>query len=519
MSEVALIDNQDGLFFLEDDAAIELWLKGKIAWNDWVAENQFADVSFSDVDFSQYRNEKNGQIISFDGYDFPIGRVDFSLTKFGDGPVLFSNVDFNEGKVDFSFSRFGKGRISFVKARFGKGNRDFSVIEFHEGAISFKDAVFEDGDIDFSQSSMGNGVFNFSGVVCGEGSVNFSGFEFGKGTIVFLRTDFVNGDVVFNDVDFSDGDVIFKLASFGEGFIDFRHAKFGKGVVDFRNSGFYSHNVVFDYVNFGTGVVDFTKAHLFSDNVSFEKITFSDVAIFKDVEICKETKSLSFKHSQFDKSFDISCGKINCIPDLTSTKVSNQVILSDFNYSFNREGQWYKKKAVDEKDSARLRRLKEIAENNKDHAAALRFHADEMRAKRWHEMGFGTSVLDMFFSGLSNYGQSIARPFVALCTLMFAMALYAVGFVFPLSLSFKDYSQWLTNTLSIEFPTWLNGFDLAISSALPFISSSRNVHKQAEEALQGILPDYFGAISLVYGGLCFLFLFLIGLGLRNRFRI
>ena len=52
--------------------------------------------------------------------------------------------------------------------------------------------------------------------------------------------------------------------------------------------------------------------------------------------------------------------------------------------------------AEDPQDGARLRRLKEIAETNKDHQAALRFSADENRAKRWIETSWFGSLVFCF---------------------------------------------------------------------------------------------------------------------------
>lgn len=519
MSEVSLLDCPEEEVFLAGEEAVKLWLKGKDAWNQWVEENPDADVSFADVDFKSYRKENKRRRVSFVDYKFPKGRVDFTDAIFGDGWVDFKRTHFNDGDVDFSGSSFGNGNVTFSSATFGKGYRDFSGIDFDKGSLNFKRAKFSDGAISFFYSSMSKGNFFFNEVECGIDSIDFTGFVFGDGIVNFSKTNFGDGDLVFNEASFSNGTVSFSQALFGKGFVDFRSASFGKGIKNFSLACFNTDNVVFDNTDFGTGNVIFTKAKLLGRNFSFAKITFSGFAIFDELVSSEDTKCISFKHSTFERSLDLSSKGLHCIPDLTSTKTSNQIILSNLNFNFKREGRWYNKKATSKEDIASLRRLKEIAENNKDHAAALRFHADEMRAKRWHEMGTGASLLDMCFSGLSNYGQSIVRPFVTLCTLMFVMALYVVGFAFPLSLTPKDYSQWLSNTLSIDFSTWLNGFELAVSSALPFISSSRNVHKQAEEVLQGILPDYFGALSLVYGGLCFLFLFLIGLGLRNRFRI
>lgn len=577
MSEVSLLECSDERpeerVVLEGNDAIQLWLKGKDTWNKWVEENPEADVSFKDVDFRQFEPKKIDLsalsfLHSFRGYCFPIGDVTFAATNFGNVDVDFSNVTFSKGKVDFSQAIFGNSRLDFSSTKFGDGAATFISASFGEGGVYFTEASFGDGPVLFNNAEFGIGGVYFSEVDFGTGrnisftnvnfsdgnvcfqntnaaneKISFNNAKFGKGCLNFNNADFDGKHFNFSNVDHIDGDIIFANSKLANAKVDFRNTSFGNGNVVFYNVDFGCGDVYFSKVKFGDGNVDFSKtnfglgetnfseaefgdgniyfseAEVRSENFLFEKNTIKGFAYFNDLVVLTSTKLISFRHSIFEKSLDFSVKGMGCVPDFTSTKTTNQVVLQELEYKLQREGSWFKEQAIDIGDIARLRRLKEIAENNKDHAAALRFHADEMRAKRWHEMGFGASLLDMCFSGLSNYGQSILRPFSALCTLMFTMALYAVGFAFPISLTPKDYTQWLSNTLTINFSTWLYGFELAISSALPFISSSRNVNKTAGEALLDILPSYFGAVSLVYGGLCFLFLFLIGLGLRNRFRI
>ncbi|WP_139367876.1 hypothetical protein [Enterovibrio nigricans] len=74
-------------------------------------------------------------------------------------------------------------------------------------------------------------------------------------------------------------------------------------------------------------------------------------------------------------------------------------------------------------DLPRLTRFKELAEENKEHDAALRFHADEVRIKRqqW-------DVSSWLFDGLSDYGHSISRP--TLLLLATVMGLFFLTFSF-----------------------------------------------------------------------------------------
>ena len=174
-----------------------------------------------------------------------------------------------------------------------------------------------------------------------------------------------------------------------------------------------------------------------------------------------------------------------------------------------------RKAALDTGDSERFGRLKEIAESNKDHESALRFHADEMRAKRWYSVGVAASLLDALFDFFSSYGQSIARPFLWLLLCIFSLTLYTVGYV-PFS------PNWFDNMMSINSQTWLNGFDVALNKTIPFLASVKEEGKVAYQVLNdaGILPNHYGTVSTLFFALpSFILLFLIGLGLRNRFRI
>jgi len=106
------MDNSDDKIVLTGETAIEKFLAGKTVWSAYVAQYPEADVNFSEVDFSQYREA--GKIFDFRGYVFPDkGVVDFSRATFGEGEVNFFNATFGEGKVDFSNANFGEGGGAF----------------------------------------------------------------------------------------------------------------------------------------------------------------------------------------------------------------------------------------------------------------------------------------------------------------------------------------------------------------------------------------------------------------------
>jgi hypothetical protein len=164
--------------------------------------------------------------------------------------------------------------------------------------------------------------------------------------------------------------------------------------------------------------------------------------------------------------------------------------------------------AEDPQDGARLRRLKEIAETNKDHQAALRFSADENRAKRWIETSWFGSVLDMAFSFFSNYGQSILRPS------------FWLGVIFALSMYAYKAKQ-LPKLATDGWADWAQAALLSASNSLPFLPQSRELRTGALKALYDTTDpsSCIDALMITQGALSFIFLFLIGLGLRNRFRL
>ncbi|MEQ8585033.1 MAG: hypothetical protein RLO01_13505 [Thalassobaculaceae bacterium] len=153
-----------------------------------------------------------------------------------------------------------------------------------------------------------------------------------------------------------------------------------------------------------------------------------------------------------------------------------------------------------------LRRLKELAETNRHHDAALRFFADECRAQRWNQYGVAASLLDWAYDTLCDYGQSAGRPVVGL---LVSIALFVVLYA---GLSAPDPNK------------GVNVFGEAVSASLgntlPFIPSDREIRSDAFDLLYGPNPGlWVDILSLVQSAIGFVFLFLIGLGLRNRFRM
>ena len=142
-------------------------------------------------------------------------------------------------------------------------------------------------------------------------------------------------------------------------------------------------------------------------------------------------------------------------------------------------------------------RLKELAKANENHRQALEFHILERRLHRkltpWRKEWFA-QIFDMAFDCTSEYGSSIGRPFF--CWL-------AVMGIFGLIYAF-----------CIPDTNLKEAFTASLIFSAPVITS-----------VKSLLPDAFSNASLgltlvVYfqSILSLIFLFLIGLGFRNRFK-
>ncbi len=495
------MEDKDERPVLEGDAAVALWKEGRDAWNAWIAANPGARIDFSDVDFSPYRVD--GKDISFHGYNFGDEGVSFMNAQFGDGDVSFTDANFGNGYVVFMDAKFGNGNVSFMDAQFGDGDVSFMDANFENGNVSFMNANFGDSAVDFSHARFGDGEADFACMKFGSGEVNFRHAQFGEGRISFWSTHFGNGAVSFSATHFGDGDVDFTCSRFGDGTVAFMIANFGDGNVHFERA------VIM-------GRLLFAPNKMRSQSLDFSSIIVRGSADFLLPPSPNDClKKISFRSGVFEGPFTLG-GTLPAPPDLRSIKAAHHVDLSELRSTLQRKAPRFAwppvlSRDVHESDAAaadaaRFRRLKQFAEENRDHTAALRFAADENRAKRWHETGWFASVLDMAFSAFSDYGQSIWRPMAGLVTLTVLTA----GF----------YGLFGLDGTATEKGSWADAFSLAVGNAIAFVPQSRSMRDDAVVTLFGEDPGIWADLAILgQASLSFVFLFLIGLGLRNRFRL
>lgn len=455
---------------LSGAAAMALWLQGSGNWNQWVAANPNAEVDFSDQQFEvNKRRFRRPPSIDFSHFEFPDGRVNFNNAKFG------------EGMVAFTLAKFGKGNISFIGTKFSSGQ------------VLFPYTKFGDGDLYFRYTKFGNCNVNFEDAIFGDGEVSFYCAKFGKGEVSFKRAAFGTGKINFQCAEFSESNLNFEDASLGKGEFDFSNASFGCGSVGLRN------------------------------------LTFEGIARFDKLRKLEQCVEFSFEGCSFDKLFTFSHeGRMGCPLDLRRTKLTHGVVLNDvkcdyvevpvlawparlchwfFAYPDGEPPAWQLlKRAADQEDSQRFRRLKELAQNENNRAKALEFNAQELRSQRGHESHPLQDFLQFFYMLLSDYGRSVVRPLVGLVvvTLLFG-ALYA---------------RLATNpALTAAKAAWA-AFTYSASNMFAFVPISRDALEKSRMDLFGNLVPYdvmwlAGSQSVLSA----ILLFLLGLGLRNMFRL
>jgi hypothetical protein len=166
------------------------------------------------------------------------------------------------------------------------------------------------------------------------------------------------------------------------------------------------------------------------------------------------------------------------------------------------------RRAEDPSDAERLRRLKELATDNRDFAKALDFNAEEIRASRWHSRNWRWKLIPegVFWAG-SDYGRSIGRAVGGLAVLWFVCAaIYA-----HLSVDWAG-AEWLAS-----LPDALVFSASQMYGYLPGNRESRvelmaTLFANQESNGLFVLTNLQSAFTIIGT-------FLLGLTLRNRFKM
>ena len=223
---------------------------------------------------------------------------------------------------------------------------------------------------------------------------------------------------------------------------------------------------------------------------------------FQQCEKTELLSELSFRAMRLIGTFDLE-GDFTCVPDLRSTALAAHVDLQNLRIEASPhelKSPEDDKYAKGDPNIARLRRLKELAEQNRHHEAALHFFAMERRvARHTKAMSPGAAVLDYIYELVCDYGQSIQWPAI---WLSLSVSLSAVGYHYL--------------STGVSFGTAAKA---ALVGAVPFLPLVRLKDNPLAKIVGDPANDALYFLAVGEQLFCFVFLFLLGVSLRNRFRL
>ena len=441
--------------YLDEEITLELHAQGKDAWNKYMREHPDTNVKF----FSDLRNN-----LDFAGFIFP-RKANFARAEFlTSHKCNFSGAEFR-GECDFSGAEF-RGLSDFSRAGFSK-KCDFSFASF-QGLSLFEECNFRN-ECKYTHAEFLNVSFNCSSF-------------YKKADFIKCKFNVLNPNLT----------IPAKLPR------DYRENKKSNEnfIQDFRKNPIWYHDRSVYFVS-----------TIFHMNIDFGHSLFAGQAYFNDIEIQKvgSFESCFFSVVPSFLQTKIPCDVFNRIEVAYPTQKSTL---------WNKENRppnesWVKKlfsKTSNESATGYYRKLKQLAIESKNHDQEQKFFAMEIKSKRFHEeTSFFSMALSVAYGSVSNFGFSILRPFMWLVflTLLCTACFYCLS-------STKNF--------------WLALF-YSLSNCLPF----GGLWRQSEYLFQQLFPcaeswssvqqlTYYSLITL-NGLFGFIFIFLIGLGLRNRFRL
>lgn len=477
----------------------------KKTWNEWVALNPNADFDFSNVDFTAIEEIRDLSSISFSGYNFPEGYVNFGNAYFGNKNVFFRETNFGAGPVRFDGANFGDKFVNFEDAVFGAGDVTFAEATFGGSSITFERATFGSGQVNFRNANFGGGTVSFYETTFGNCNVDFYKATFGDGYVDFGCTTFGSGWIKFEGATFGKCHVDFTKAILGNGDISFRHSIFGDSDVVFYGTDFGTGNADYSYAKFGVGNINFIDAKFAHGRLSFQGIQTGGGFIEFQPDELSSIRELDFSNSTIEPKFNISYLVSPAVLNLQNTVISHPVDLDKSNINFVWTYNHFKfKRARDPGDSTSFRRLKKLAQEAGDHDRVLDFYAKETRCAYWHSITGLKLALFYIYDWLSDYGRSILRPAIVLFG---SWILYAIAY---LGMTYND--------------------DATLKSALQFsYGHTFLIYPGTRESRQDAILNLFGdkianapwwipATSFSQYIISSALIFLILLALRNRFR-
>ena len=371
--------------------------------------------------------------------------------------------------ADFSHTRFDR-----VVA--------LSGFQFFGPSSNFCSSIFC-ADVDFSRAQFH--------------SVDFASTIFSAASN-FRSTGF-HGSVDFRSTMFS-GEVSFQSAHFSNS--NFHNAKFAR-VADFSGATFsvdaelrsatFSGAADFRSVKFSCAV-DF-GATVFVEDIDFSKTRFFDIANFGAVAF---SKSVHFNNANFEGRTSFSAARFERrVPDFRGATMHEATEWHDV--------VWPKPPGTNADAQEQVyayERLKQEMERLKKHEDEQKFFRRELRARRALLPTFsGSRLLNLIYQLSSNYGDNFSLP------LLWLMGVFVAGI-----------GIYTTVPLCAGQPMPIKlAARLSFANIFVFLNDKREL--MASPDMASCLTNWTAAVSAVQSISGVVLLFLLGLVLRNRFRM
>ena len=362
-----------------------------------------------------------------------------------------------------------------------------------------------------------------------EFQIRFDKYEFNNAS---FRGYFFPCFTSFSGAVFKDTTVGFNRSIFKEG-VSFDGAKFLNSPANFHGMIVQNGDFYFNHVHVERCVANFFKSQFLGDIAEFDFMVLKKAG-FSANEV-KVTGHLFIKNTRFPcvanfrrlsvgGACDLSKNTFNKVPDFTSSifdrppDVSGVDVLAFKGVNILELWSWPCWKS-DKDEGTKFRKLKAMALAANDHEKDGEFFAYEMLAKRGHDAankGRFALFINWVYFILSNYGQSYRRPLffsgISYCGFTFCYALkartlleVAESFDFALGYSFRNVFPFLGSLFGAVFH--------------PKEHKSRFEEIFEKLAPQRELVDWLVTVGFVQNAIGAVLLFLLLLGLRNKFRL
>lgn len=352
--------------------------------------------------------------------------------------------------------------------------------------------------------------------------------------VSFNRSTFINNHVI--EFDYS---IFLEKASFREtkftrycsfeqttfkSYVDFIGTSFESGA-DFDESTFES-KAFFDDCTFKK-YTGFYRCK-FNDKLTLKSSNTYNCFFFKEVEILGDAdlsdnvfhETAELNNSTFHKGSTFRNSTFNKAS--TFEKVSFLKSVPDFNFCEFKQPPFLSQIKIPEiystgeqSNTENYRRLKSLAIDSHDHEQELLFFSYEMKSKMviaGHEQSTRSFTPLKLYEVTSNFGRSISRPFTCLVSLLLLSMILHYTIIPPVS-ECRGKSVYSKEVAVVSY---------SVSHSLPLFLSDKRAKKATDDCLFGIdqppslLIQFIGFFQSLLSAV---FAFLIGLGVRNRFKI